>query len=293
MAVIGLSRSVNAPAPGAPQRQHQPVLEERLQLAGPRARARPCVRRPVGDAAGSRRSAPCADPVGRRLARGRSPGRSAAPTTLYWRNLKRPAAARRAGPGCCRGAGATRAVTPGAGRRGRDGPDARSRSPARRPRPSEISGSNGVDLALEPGAAARPAKSTITRTTLGLLAMRSVGRGQLGRARAARAGAPGGPRRPGPASARSEVVRERCHGPTLHERRPRRQGPCAPGVCRPGPPRYPGRHARGRRAHRPDAARPPGPSWAPPPLGGACRHPCPDAPDTESLEDPFVRRTSP
>ena len=63
--------------------------------------------------------------------------------------------------------------------------------------------------------------------------------------------------------------------------------------ARPRPRRYPAPHARGRRAHPPAVARPPGASWAPPPVGGACRHPRPDAPGTNASkpireEDPPV-----
>ena len=58
----------------------------------------------------------------------------------------------------------------------------------------------------------------------------------------------------------------------------------AGGFARPGAHRYPALHVRGLRARRRPAARSPWASWAPPPLGGACRHPRPDAPGHRSLE---------
>ena len=81
--------------------------------------------------------------------------------------------------------------------------------------------------------------------------------------------------------------------------------PRAPLVNRPPRPVWPypaafvilPRMPRCRRAHHPVVARSPGASWAPPPVGGACRHPRPDAPGPDASkplreEDPSVTADS-
>ena len=137
---------------------------------------------------------------------------------------------------------------------------------------------DGVNLALQPGES-RPRELDDHPHDLGIARDTEIGggraeaRGASARASAAASSATAG--------ARGLVVREPVTGrgspqPALHVKR------LPAGVCRPA-------RAGILRAMLVDAAHPshrrarsPPPSWAPPPLGGACRHPRPDAPGVES-----------